>query len=231
MIQARRQQAASARMRAPKLTVLSGKTAEITFVFRSKDGILGMKPNTFWWSYNPELASYNFAKLNIAVELTIFPTMEVDGSASLSLNAKVLNFEAFVGYRGMRVVVSSRETLTIPLRFYQPVFSMREIHAEVNMFDKATVAMRQSTREEAEEVNETNRRRSPLFGKLFLSQTETTQNRSPRIFVTVRTISPILGIKDAIECPSTYRGKIGPFSQSYDRYDANFQMEFLSWGR
>jgi hypothetical protein len=131
MIQAREQHAARERMSAPKLTVLSGKIAEIAFVFRSKDGIFGMKPNAFCWSYNPDGAPQNFAKLNIAAELTIFSTMEVDGSASLSLNLKITEFEGFVEYRGMSVDVSLRKTLTIPLRFYQPVFSIREIHVKL----------------------------------------------------------------------------------------------------
>jgi hypothetical protein len=41
---------------------------------------------------------------------------------------------------------------------------------------------------------------------------------------------PILGKKDIVECLLPYRGKIGPFFQSYERYDANFQMDFFSWG-
>jgi multidrug resistance efflux pump len=75
----------------------------------------------------------------------------------------------------LSVGVSSRETLTIPLGFHQAVFSKREIHAEIHVLDKATVAMRQSTREEVKEANETILRRSPLFGKSFVSQTETTK--------------------------------------------------------
>jgi general secretion pathway protein D len=62
-----------------------------------------MKPNTFCWSYNPEGSPQNFATLNIAVELTIFLTMEVDDSTSLSLNPKVREFEGFVEYRALNV--------------------------------------------------------------------------------------------------------------------------------
>jgi hypothetical protein len=112
-----------------------------SYIFRNQGGIFGMKSTTFCWSYNTERTPRNVTTLNIAVELAIIPTMEVDCSASVSLKPEVTEMEGFVEDRGMSIGVSSRKTPPIPLDFRQPVFSMREIQTEINAVDRATLAM------------------------------------------------------------------------------------------
>ncbi|MDR1596017.1 MAG: type II and III secretion system protein [Puniceicoccales bacterium] len=205
MIRALEQHAGSDLMSAPKLTVLSGKTAEITIAMElrypqkygdirsevgttsSGNGVGGAAGVTIT-SGTPQ----DFTTRNVGVEMKVTPTVETDGSISLQLEPKVTELEGFVEYGGMSVATSSQATVYVPSGFYQPIFSTREIRTEVNVFDGATVVMGGLTREEVKEVHDKVPILGdiPLIGWLFRSKSETTQKRNLLIFVTAHTISP-----------------------------------------
>lgn len=205
LIQALEQHTGSDLMSAPKLTVLSGKTADITVAMElrypqhygdthsevgagSSFGTSSSSAGVTITSGTPQ----NFTMRNIGVEMSVTPTVEIDNSISLQLEPKVTEFEGFVEYGGVNVAVSSGTTVTVPSGFYQPIFSTREIHTEVNICDGATVVMGGLTREEVKEVHDNVPILGslPLLGKLFQSKSETTQKRNLLIFVTAHTISP-----------------------------------------
>lgn len=205
LIQALEQHTGTDLMSAPKLTVLSGKTADITVAMElrypqhygdthsevgagSSFGTSSSSAGVTITSGTPQ----NFTMRNIGVEMSVTPTVEVDKTISLQLEPKVTEFEGFVEYGGVNVAVSSGTTVTVPSGFYQPIFSTREIHTEVNICDGATVVMGGLTREEVKEIHDKVPILGslPLLGKLFKSKSETTQKRNLLIFVTAHTISP-----------------------------------------
>ncbi|MDR0693187.1 MAG: type II and III secretion system protein [Puniceicoccales bacterium] len=206
MIQALEQHAGSDLMSAPKLTVLSGKTAKIVIAMELRypqsygdthsevgTGYSGLGASSSAGVTITAGTPQNFTTRNVGVEMSVTPIVEMDGSISLQLEPKVTEFEGFVEYGGVNVAVTSGNTVTIPSGFYQPIFSTREIHTEVNVFDGATVVMGGLTREEIKEVNDKVPILGdiPLLGRLFRSKSETIQKRNLLIFVTAHTISPL----------------------------------------
>jgi general secretion pathway protein D len=193
-------------MSAPKLTVLSGKTAEIVIAMELRypekygdtHSEVGSGTSNFGASSSAGVTitsgtPQNFAMRNVGVEMSVTPTVEDDGSISLQLEPRVTEFEGFVEYGGVNVAISAGTTVTVPSGFYQPIFSTREIRTEVNVLDGATVIMGGLTREEVKEVDDKIPILGdiPIFGRLFRSKSETTQKRNLLIFVTARTVSPV----------------------------------------
>lgn len=204
MIRALEQQTGSDLMSAPKVTVLSGKTAEIVVAQEMR------YPESYGETHS-EVGSgsslnsstsagvtitagtpRDFVTRNVGVEMKVTPTVEEDGCISLQLEPKVTEFEGFVEYGGMSVAVSAGATVTVPSGFYQPVFSTREIRTEVTVRDGATVVMGGLTREEVKEVKDKVPLLGdiPLLGKLFRSKGKTSQKKNLMIFVTAKTLSP-----------------------------------------
>ena len=204
MIRALEQQTGSELMSAPKVTVLSGKTAEIVVAqemrYPESYGETHSEVGT-GSSFNTSTAAgvtitagtpRDFVTRNVGVEMKVTPTVEEDGCISLQLEPKVTEFEGFVEYGGMSVAVSAGATVTVPSGFYQPVFSTREIRTEVTVRDGATVVMGGLTREEIKEVKDKVPLLGdiPLLGKLFRSKGKTSQKKNLMIFVTAKTLSP-----------------------------------------
>jgi general secretion pathway protein D len=195
----------------PRLTVLSGRTAEIVVAqelrypenygdteaeVSSEDGggSVAITPGT------PQ----DFTVRNVGVEMEVTPTVEDNDNISLKLQPRVTEFEGFVEYGGPSVaVVSSGDfsfsgggggstVVTAPSGFYQPIFSTRTVRTEVTVFDGATVVLGGLIREEAKTVNDKVPFLGdvPLLGRLFRSEGETFQKRNLMIFVTANLVSP-----------------------------------------
>ena len=124
-------------MSAPKVTVLSGKRAEIVVgqelrypesygdiestVSQSTGGGLtgGGSSAISITAGTPE----DFVTRNVGVELSVTPNVENDDTISLILEPKVTEFEGFVEYGGPSVAIAGDTTVTVPAGFYQPIFS------------------------------------------------------------------------------------------------------------
>lgn len=197
-------------MSAPKVTVLSGKRANITIAQELRypesygdieaevdsdgggsivDGNLaGSGGSVAITAGTPE----DFVTRNIGVELTVTPNVENDDTISLLLEPRVTEFEGFVEYGGPSVAIAGGNTVTVPAGFFQPIFSTREITTEVTVFDGATVVMGGLTRDEVNYVED----KVPVIGdipgigRLFRSEGETRQKRNLLIFVTANLVSP-----------------------------------------
>jgi general secretion pathway protein D len=187
-------------MSAPKVTVLSGKTAEIVVAqeFRypeEYDAILssvGTSSGTLSGSSAGVTITAgtprNFKTRNIGVEMRVTPIVEADDRISLRLEPSVTEFEGFIEYGGSSVAVSGNSTVTVPSGFFQPIFSTRRIATEVTIDNGATVVMGGLTREEVKAVRDKIPILGdiPLLGKLFRSRGQSSQKRNLLIFVTAR---------------------------------------------
>ncbi|MDR2030144.1 MAG: hypothetical protein LBP65_01605 [Puniceicoccales bacterium] len=209
VLQALEQQSGSDLMSAPRVTVLPGKTAEITVAqeFRYPEAYDEIQSSVgSGSSLNASTSAgvtitagtpRNFQTRNVGVEMAVTPTIEDDGRISLRLEPAVTEFEGFVEYGGISVAVSGGATVTVPSGFFQPIFSVRRIRTEVTIADGATVAMGGLTREEVKEVRDKVPLLGdiPLLGKLFRSKGTSSQKRNLLIFVTAK-LTPITAAQD-----------------------------------
>lgn len=187
---------------APKVTVLSGKTAEITVAqelrfpqsFGAIDAQVGRGDSNAGSAGVAITAGtpMDFAVRNIGVEMEVTPSVEEDDSINLVLEPRVTEFEGFIEYGGASVAIASNTTVTVPSGFYQPVFSVRRIRTQVTIWDGATVVMGGLTREQAITVRDRVPILGdiPLMGRLFRSEGETKQKRNLLIFVTATLVTP-----------------------------------------
>lgn len=191
-------------MSAPKVTVLSGKRANIivaqelrfpesygdiqSTVSSGGDVLSGGSSAISITAGTPQ----DFQMRRVGVEMAVTPSVESDDTISLLLEPKVTEFEGFVEYGGPSIALTGNQTAVVPAGFYQPVFSTREISTEVTIYDGATVVMGGLTRDEVRSIND----RVPLLGdlpvigRLFRSEGETRQKRNLLIFVTANLVSP-----------------------------------------
>jgi general secretion pathway protein D len=204
VLRALEQKAGSDLMSAPKVTVLSGKTAEIVVAqeFRYPEEYDAIQSSVGNGSSTNASTSAgvtitagtprNFKTRNIGVEMAVTPIVEEDGRISLQLSPSVTEFEGFVEYGGSSIAVSGGATVTVPSGFFQPIFSTRKIQTEVTIEDGATVVMGGLTREEVKEVCDKVPFLGdiPMLGRLFRSNGKTSQKRNLLIFVTARIVKP-----------------------------------------
>ncbi|MDR1435517.1 MAG: type II and III secretion system protein [Puniceicoccales bacterium] len=199
-LRALEQQSDSDLMSAPKLTVLSGKTAKIVvaqeFIYPKTWGQISSQvgtgdANSAGVTITAGTPS-DFQTRNVGVEMNVTPTVEENNCISLQLAPKVTEFEGFIEYGGRSVAIQGNTTVQVPPGFYQPIFSTREIQTEVTIYDGATVVMGGLTREEVKEVHDKVPLLGdiPIIGKLFRSKGETTQKKNLLIFVTANILSP-----------------------------------------
>jgi len=189
-------------MSAPKVTVLSGKTAKITVAqilrypeaFGDIQSAVGMSGDSKHSSAGVTITAgtpQHFVEKNVGVEMQVTPIVEEDGRyISLKLEPRVTEFEGFVEYGGRSVAISGDTTVDVPSGFFQPIFSTREIQTEVTIANGATVIMGGLTREEVKQVHDKIPILGsiPIIGRLFRSKGETNQKRNLLIFVTANLI-------------------------------------------
>ena len=191
-------------MSAPKVTVLSGKRANITVAqelrYPESYGDIEATASSGGGGFGGGSSSIaitagtpqDFVTRNVGVEMAVTPNVENDDTISLILEPRVTEFEGFVEYGGPSIAIEGETTVTVPAGFYQPIFSVRELQTEVTVFDGATVVMGGLTRDEVKSVND----KVPLLGdipgigRLFRSEGETSQKRNLLIFVTANLVSP-----------------------------------------
>ena len=189
-------------MSAPKVTVLSGKRANIVVAqelrYPQSYGDIESTVSSGGGSGGSAAVSItagtpqDFSTRNVGVEMAVTPNVENDNTISLILEPKVTEFEGFVEYGGPSIALSGSTTAIVPAGFFQPIFSTREITTEVTIYDGATVVMGGLTRDEVRSVND----KVPFLGdipglgRLFRSEGETRQKKNLLIFVTANLVSP-----------------------------------------
>ncbi len=189
-------------MSAPRVTVLSGGTAEIVVAqemiyprsFGDVEASVG-RGSSLAGSAGVAVTAgtpRDFVTRNVGVEMQVTPVVEEDNSITLLLEPTVTEFEGFVEYGGPSVAIAGGTTVTVPSGFFQPVFSIRRVKTEVMLWDGATVVMGGLTREQAVTVKDKVPLLGdiPLLGRLFRSEGESTQKKNLLIFVTARLVDP-----------------------------------------
>ncbi len=186
----------------PRVTVLSGRTAQIVIAqeLRYPESYGDIESNVGTGSTTAGGAGVtitagtpqDFTTRNVGVEMEVTPTVEENENISLKLEPRVTEFEGFVEYGGPSVAIQSGTSVTVPSGFYQPIFSTRTVRTEVTIYDGATVVIGGLTREEVKTVNDKVPVLGdiPLLGRLFQSKGETATKRNLLIFVTANLISP-----------------------------------------
>lgn len=202
LVRALERQSGNDLLSAPKLTVLSGKTAEIVVAeeFRYPESYGDTNAEVGRGDSSSGSAGVaitagtprSFTTRNVGVEMEVTPTVENDNAISLNLKPKVTEFEGFVEYGGTSVAIASDTTVTVPSGFYQPLFSIRKVETEVTIWDGATVILGGLTREHSVRVSDRVPLLGdiPLLGRLFRNEGESTQKRNLLIFVTANLVSP-----------------------------------------
>jgi general secretion pathway protein D len=191
---------------APKVTVLSGREAnisvaqELIYPDNYSQGTTTVTPgqSNGLFSTGPTIDSKpaipsGFKTREVGVKLTVTPTVEEDEySINLDLNPSVTEFEGFVEYGAPSVQISNGVTVTTPSGIYQPIFTHRDIKTSVTVWDGATLVMGGLTREEVKRVNDKTPILGdiPLLGRLFKSKGEASSKRNLLIFVTANLVSP-----------------------------------------
>jgi general secretion pathway protein D len=207
MVRALSRKEGSDLLSAPRLTVLSGKTANITVAqeLRYPESYGDIEAEVSRDVANATASGggggavaitagtpQDFVVRNVGVEMEVTPTVEDNDNISLLLQPRVTEFEGFVEYGGPSVAISGDLTATVPSGFYQPIFSTRSVKTEVTIYDGATVVIGGLTREEIKTVDD----KVPLLGdipylgRLFKSEGETSRKRNLLIFVTANLVGP-----------------------------------------
>lgn len=204
IIEALEQHTGADLLSAPKLTVLSGKTAKITIAqvlrypeafgdIQSAVGTAGVDPQNSSAGVTITAGTpQHFVEKNVGVEMEVTPTVEDDNKhISLKLDPRVTEFEGFVEYGGRSIAISGDTTVEVPSGFFQPIFSTREIQTEVTIANGSTIVMGGLTREEVKTVEDKIPilGEIPFLGKLFCSKGETNQKRNLLIFITANIIT------------------------------------------
>lgn len=184
----------------PKLTVLSGQTAEIVvaqeFIYpRSySDPQISATAGDGGSSANITPATpLDFTMRPVGVEMSVTPTVEDDDyHINMTLRPRVTEFEGFVDYGGTAFASAGTIAATLPISFLQPIFNTREVNTEVTVWDGATVVLGGLTREETRTVNDKVPFLGdvPLLGRLFRSEGEAYEKRNLLIFVTASLVTP-----------------------------------------
>ena len=202
VLRALSRKAGSDLLSAPKITVLSGKTAQIIVAQELRYPQSYSDINSAVSSGRDQSGGSgvaitagtprNFTVRNIGVEMEVTPIVENDNSISLQLEPRVTEFEGFVEYGGPSLALSGGVNVSVPSGFFQPIFSVRQVRTEVTIWDGATVVLGGLTREQVVSVED----RVPILGSIpvlgrfFRSRGESTQKRNLIIFVTANLISP-----------------------------------------
>lgn len=187
----------------PRLTVLSGRTAQIVVAqelrypesYGDIESEVGTGNANGGGSAGVTITAgtpQDFTVRNVGVEMEVTPTVEENENISLKLEPRVTEFEGFVEYGGPSIAISGNTTVTVPSGFFQPIFSTRAVRTEVTIYDGATVVIGGLTREEILTVNDKIPVLGdiPFIGRLFQNKGETSQKRNLLIFVTANLISP-----------------------------------------
>ena len=185
---------------APKVTVMSGKTASIRVSQQFRYPQRYEAPEISEPAGDANASSIgiasglprDFTVQDLGVVMDVTPTVEANDNINLALEPTVTEFEGYVSYGGPNIAVAGEQVVQSPSGYFQPVFSQRQVSTEVTLYDGATVVLGGLTREQVESFEEKVPLLGdiPLVGRLFRSRGETSQKRNLLIFVSANRISP-----------------------------------------
>lgn len=197
---------------APKITVLSGRKANIVVAqelrypenYRDSQSSVGGKRFAGTSSAGSVLLSgvpEKFVTRNVGVEMSVIPVVEEDGQIHLTLEPTVTEFDGFIQYGGQNVISNESSMQAFDSGFYQPVFSTRKMKTEVLLKSGSTLVMGGLTREEVMDTADKVPLLGsiPIFGNLFKSKGQLFKKKNLLIFVTA-TLVDENGVSNKTKC-------------------------------
>jgi general secretion pathway protein D len=187
---------------APKVTTVSGNTAQIKVVreFRypteftpptataagggtTGSGSVAVTPAT----------PGGFETREVGVLLNVTPTVGPDGyTINLTLVPEVSDFDGFINYGSEGSIAAGNTVVPVNFVFNQPVFSSRQVTTTIQIWDGQTVVIGGLIREDIVAINDKVPFLGdiPMLGRLFRSKAEAKDKRNLLIFVTAKLVDP-----------------------------------------
>lgn len=188
---------------APKITTISGSSAQIKvvqeFIYPTEfsqpqvtasgggsgggNAAVGVTPST----------PSSFKTREVGVLLNVTPTVGADGyTINLTLIPEVSEFQGFIQYGSPFTAVSGTAVTTATNDIRQPLFASRNLTTSIVIWDGQTVVLGGLLREDTQKIDD----KVPFFGdipwvgRLFRSKTTQRSKRNLLVFVTARLIDP-----------------------------------------
>jgi general secretion pathway protein D len=182
---------------APKVTTISGNTAQMKvvreFIYPTEFSLPQVGDNVV----SPSIPQ-SFKTREIGVLLNVTPTVGADGyTINLTIVPEVSDFEGFLDYSPGVTVQSVQTGGTnfvnfVSNRIFQPLFNSRNLSTSIVIWDGQTVVLGGLIREDMQKLDD----KVPLLGdlpfvgRLFRSKTTIRTKRNLLVFVSARLIDP-----------------------------------------
>lgn len=186
---------------APKITVISGRAAEIRVAqeFIYPTAFTAPTAQTAAGSagsasvgVTPSIPS-SFSTREVGVLLNVLPTVGADGyTINLALIPEVTEFLGFIEYGGNEALSAGNTIVNVFNSIKQPLFSTRALATSVVIFDGQTVVLGGLIREDVSVLSDKIPFLGdiPILGRLFQSKVNSRTKRNLLMFVTARIIDP-----------------------------------------
>lgn len=187
---------------APKVTTVSGNTAQIKVVreFRypteftppTATAAAGGTTGGSSVAITPATPG-GFETREVGVLLNVTPTVGPDGyTINLTLVPEVSDFDGFINYGSPGSIAAGNVVVPVNFVLNQPVFSSRQVTTTIQIWDGQTVVLGGLIREDIIKINDKVPFLGdiPLLGRLFRSKAESRAKRNLLIFVTANLVDP-----------------------------------------
>jgi general secretion pathway protein D len=187
---------------APKVTTVSGNTAQIKVVREFRYPTEFTPPTATAAGSGTSAGAAvavtpatpgGFETREVGVLLNVTPTVGPDGyTISLTLVPEVSDFDGFINYGSPGSIAAGNTIVPVNFVFNQPVFSSRQVTTTIQIWDGQTVVLGGLIREDIVKINDKVPFLGdiPLIGRLFRSKAETNVKRNLLIFVTAILVDP-----------------------------------------
>ena len=188
---------------APKVTTISGSSAQMKVVqefiypttysqaqVTSSGG--GTGGGSAAAAVTPAIPS-SFQTREIGVLLNVTPTIGADGyTINLTLIPEVSEFLGFINYGSPIGFATGNSTVTVPNDIKQPLFQTRTLTTSVVIWDGQTVVLGGLVKEQSEKIDDKVPFLGdiPFLGRLFRSKVTSRSKQNLLIFVTANLIDP-----------------------------------------
>lgn len=187
---------------APKITTISGSSAQIRviqeFIYPTEftqpqvtaagggstgGGAVGVTPSI----------PSSFKTRELGVLLNVTPTVGADGyTINLTLIPEVSEFQGFINYGSTFLIASAGQALAATNNILAPLFSSRNLTTSIVIWDGQTVVLGGLLREDIQKLDDKVPFLGdiPIVGRLFRTKTTIRNKRNLLVFVTARLIDP-----------------------------------------
>jgi len=187
---------------APKVTTVSGNTAQIKVVREFRYPTEFTPPTATAAGSGTSAGAAvavtpatpgGFETREVGVLLNVTPTVGPDGyTINLTLVPEVSDFDGFINYGSPGSIAAGNTIVPVNFVFNQPVFSSRQVTTTIQIWDGQTVVLGGLIREDVVKINDKVPFLGdiPIIGRLFRSKADTNVKRNLLIFVTANLIDP-----------------------------------------